>query len=110
MYSSMGLFSLNEEYAGGREAGQPAFPDSLEAEKAGRIELCHHVDLRLGEALFCEDSQSDSKSFGVSHIGGLTEIGAQHHILRTEGSNIRNLLRPVIHHRILSINDLRSST
>ena len=68
--------------------------DSLEAEKAGGIGLGHHVDLRLAEALFCEDSQRDLKGLGVVHPAGLAEIGAQNDVLRTERSNVRKLCGP----------------
>src|SRR5688572_20143637 len=84
--------------------------DSLEAEEAGGIALGHHVDLGLAEALFCEDRQSDLKGIGVGHPAGLAEIGGHHDVLRTERSNIRKLLWPVIIHWIVGVYHVGSST
>ena len=84
--------------------------DSFQSEKAGGILPGHHVDLGLAEALFCEDSQSHLKGVGMGDPAGLAEIGGQHDVFRTECSNIRNLLGPVVDHWILSIHHLGSST
>src|ERR1700690_1041280 len=84
--------------------------DSLQAEEAGGILPGHDVDLGLVEARFCEDRQSHLKGLGVVHPAGLAEIGAYYDVCRAERSNVGKLLRPVVHHRVLRINDLRPST
>src|SRR6185312_16721804 len=84
--------------------------ESLEAEEARGILLCHHVDLGLAEARSCKDRHGHLKRLGVVHSARLTEVSADHDIGRTERANVGYLLRAVIHYRILRIDDLGSST
>src|SRR4029434_1777410 len=84
--------------------------ESLEAEEAGRVLLRHHIDLGLTETRLCEDRHRHLKSLGVVHSAGLAEVGTDDNIGRTKCANIRQLLRTVVHHRILGIDGLRPTT
>src|SRR5436190_3074448 len=95
-------FPLTSQCAGVRS------PVSLETKEAGWVLFGHHVDVGLTEARFGEDRQRRLKGLGVVHPAGLSEVGADYDVGRTEGANIRNLLRSVVHHRLLGADGLRT--
>src|SRR4029434_3854464 len=84
--------------------------ESLEAEEAGRVLLRHHIDLGLTETRLCEDRHRHLKRLSVVHSAGLAEVSTDHDICRTQRSNIRQLLRAVVHDWIVRVDDLGSAT